>query len=104
MNFNVVVTDKEIDDMLYWHRLVREDLTSEELASLRHQMEWDKAGGATLDGVLWIGRLPELSLKRRFGQRAMILEDQSRLRSIIERCQCRTEKTKVYSSMITSIG
>ena len=98
MNFNVVVTDKEIDDMLYWHRLVREDLTSEELASLRHQMEWDKAGGATLDGVLWIGRLPELSLKRRFGQRAMILEDQSRLRSIIERCQWKPEKTKDLTS------
>lgn len=98
MDFNVVVTDKEIDDELFLHGLVREDLTTEELASLRHQMEWDKAGGATLDGVLWIGRLPELSLKRRFGQRFMMPEDQSKLRSIIGRCEWKTEKATNLAS------
>ena len=98
MDFNVVVTDKEIDDEQFWHGLVREDLTTEELASLRHQMEWDKAGGATLDGVLALGRLPELSLKRRFGQRFMMPEYQSRLRSIIERCEWMTEKATDLAS------
>ena len=99
MDFNVVVTNKEIDDELFLHGLVREDLTTEELASLRHQMEWDKAGGATLDGVLWIGRLPELSLKRRFGQLGMMSYDQSKLRCIIEKCLWMSEKTKGQTSI-----
>lgn len=98
MDLNVVITDKEIDDVLLCHRLVRADLTTEELTSLRHQMEWEKSGGATLDGVLWIGRLPELSLKRRFGQMGMMSEVQSKLRSIIERCQWMPEKTKDQTS------
>ena len=93
MDFNVVVTDKEIDDELQKHRLVRADLTAEELASLRHKIEWEKAGGAVLDGVLSIGRLPKLSLKRRFGQMAMMSEYQSKLRSIIEQCLWTPEET-----------
>ena len=98
MDFNVVVTDKEIDDELLKHRLFREDLTTEELAELREEMIWEKAGGAVLDGVLWIGRLPELSLKRRFGQRFMMPEDQSKLRSIIGRCEWKTEKATDLAS------
>lgn len=43
MDFNVVVTDKEIDDELLKHRLIRADLTTEELASLREEMIWEKA-------------------------------------------------------------
>ncbi len=89
---NVVVTDKEIDDELSHHRLVRADLTEEELDSLREEMIWEKAGGAVLDGVLWIGRLPKLSRNRRYGQLGMMSYDQSYLRSIIERCQWKPEE------------
>lgn len=94
MDFNVGVTDKEIDDELFKHRPVRADLTTEELASLREEMIWKKAGGDVLDGVLWLGGLSELSRKRRYGQLGLMSKDQSELRSIIERCLWMPEKTE----------
>lgn len=98
MDFNIVITEKEIDDELFHRLLVREDLTPEELASLRDEMIWEKAGGAVLDGVLALGRLAEISHKRRLGQWGMMSKAQLELRSIIERCHWFREKASTQTT------
>lgn len=44
----MIVTDKELDDYLVSQNWTRNDLTEEQLSSLRQNMEWVKNGGAIL--------------------------------------------------------
>ena len=85
-----MITDKEIDDILFAHHLVRCDLTPEDLSLLIDEMEWKKNGGAVLDGVLAVGRLNKLRFQRMGG---LYSTDQEKIRKMIARCQWTFAKT-----------
>lgn len=82
-----MVTDREIDDMLIAHDLVRNDLSEEQLSSLKREMEWVKNGGGILDGVLYDERLQQLRFQRRYNSFFIKPEEYDKLREMIARCQ-----------------
>lgn len=85
-----MITDKEIDDNLFAHHLVRCDLTSEEMSLLIDEMERENNGGVVVDGVLSLGRLNDLRTQRIEGLNST---DQERIRKMIARCQWTFAKT-----------
>lgn len=88
-----MITDKEIDEKLFNHYLVRADLTSEELSALIRDMEFVKSGGILLDGVICSERLREITTKRAHAKLLMKQDDVDKLREMIARCEWTFAKT-----------
>lgn len=87
-----MITDKEIDDELFTHSLVRGDLTVDELTDLQKELEVAELGGFT-DSVVCCERLRNLTEKRRNAEIFIEDEEWERLREMIARCQWTFAKT-----------
>ena len=84
----ITVTDKELDDYLISHGWTRNDLTEEQLSSLREDMEWVKNGGEVLDGFLCFETdLQQLKMQRLYSSYYVKPEDWDKLREMVARCE-----------------
>ena len=90
----IPVTDKELDDYLISQCWTRGDLTEEQLSSLRNDLEWEKSGGAILDGFLCLEKdLQQLRMQRMYSSLFVKPEEWDKLRSMIARCTWTFAKT-----------
>lgn len=84
----MIVTDKELDDYLVSQNWTRNDLTEEQLSSLRQNMEWVKNGGAILDGFLCFEKdLQQLRIQRQYSSIIVKSEEWDKLREMVARCE-----------------
>ena len=82
------VTDKELDYYLISQCWTRNDLTEEQLSSLRRDMEWVKNGGAILDGFLCFEKdLQQLRKQRQYSSFFVQPEEWEKLRELVARCE-----------------
>ena len=89
-----MITDKEIDNELFAHSLVRDDLTAEELSDLIKDLEQvEKLGGAVTGGVVCSERLKNLTEKRRKAEVLVEAKEWEKLREMIVRCTWTFAKT-----------
>ena len=89
-----MITDKEINDELFAHSLVRDDLTAEELSDLIKDLEQvEKLGGAVTGGVVCSERLKNLTEKRRKAEVLVEAKEWEKLREMIVRCTWTFAKT-----------
>ena len=93
-----MITEKELDDYLISQSWTRNDLTEEQLSSLRHDIEWEKNGGAILDGFLFFDNdLQLLKMKRQHSSIFVKPEEWDKLRSMIARCKWTFAKTMPFA-------
>lgn len=84
----IPITDKELDDYLVSHCWTRNDLTEEQLSSLRKDMEKVKNGDYILDGFLFFEKdLQQLRIQRQYSSFIVKPEEWDKLRSMIARCE-----------------
>lgn len=84
----MIVTDKELDDYLVSQNWTRNDLTEEQLSSLRQNMEWVKNGGAILDGFLCFEKdLQQLRIQRQYSSIIVKSEEWDKLREMVACCE-----------------
>jgi hypothetical protein len=89
-----MITDKELDDYLVKQCWTRNDLTEEQLSSLRQDMDDLKNGKDFLDGMLFFEKkLQDLKWRRKIGTSAFKPEDWEKLREMVARCQWTFAKT-----------
>ena len=89
-----MITDKELDDYLISQCWTRNDLTEEQLSSLREDMDYVKNGGAILDGFLFFEKeLQQLKMQRRYSSHFVKPEEWEKLREMIARCEWTFAKT-----------
>ena len=89
-----MITDKELDDYLVKQCWTRNDLTEEQLSSLRQDMDDLKNGKDFIDGLLFFEKdLQDLKWRRKIGTSAFKSEDWERLREMVARCQWTFAKT-----------
>lgn len=89
-----MITEKEIDNELFIHSLVRDDLTAEELSDLKKELERvEKLGNAVTDGILCCERLKDLAKKRRNAEVFIKAKEWEKLREMIARCTWTFAKT-----------
>ena len=93
-----MITEKELDDYLISQSWTRNDLTEEQLSSLRHDIEWEKNGGAILDGFLFFDNdLQLLKMQRQHCSIFVKPEEWDKLRSMIARCEWTFAKTMPFA-------
>ena len=93
-----MITEKELDDYLISQSWTRNDLTDEQLSSLRHDMEWVKNGGDILDGFLFFeDDLQLLKMQRLHSSLFVKPVEWDKLRSMIARCQWTYAKTMPFA-------
>ena len=84
----ITVTDKELDDYLISQSWTRNDLTEDQLSSLRQNMEWVKNGGAILDGFLCFEKdLQQIRIQRQYSSIIVKPKEWDKLREMIARCE-----------------
>ena len=89
-----MITDKEINDELFAHSLVRDDLTAEELSDLKKELEKvEELGGTVNGGVLCCERLKNLAERRRNAEFFIETKEWDKLREMIARCKWTFAKT-----------
>ncbi|MBO7577616.1 MAG: hypothetical protein IKP33_04115 [Prevotella sp.] len=95
-----MITEKELDNYLISQSWTRNDLTEEQLSSLRHDIEWGKNRGAILDGFLFFDNdLQLLKMQRQNSSIAIKPEEWDKLRSMIARCKWTFAKTMPFARM-----
>ena len=89
-----MITDKELDDYLISQCWTRNDLTEEQLSSLRDDMDYVKNGGDILDGFLFFEKeLQQLKWQRKCSSLFIKPEEWDKLREMIARCEWTFAKT-----------
>ena len=84
----IAVTDKELDDYLVSQSWTRNDLTEEQLSSLRRDMEKVRNGDYILDGFLFFEKdLQQLRIQRQYSSFIVKPEEWDKLREMVARCE-----------------
>ncbi len=89
----LTVTDEEFEDYVFSHKLLKSDLTKEQLNSLRAEMELIRNGGVFIDCVLCDEELNEKKWRRRLGIMMLDINKREKLREMIARCHWTFAKT-----------